>query len=295
MRTFLRWLRLSHSRTTGGNTAATATDIPKSVGSLDTSSINSTLSIEKDVLFEACRVLSAAKIPCYVWGEHALAYGFGIPTIVFDMFLLVEDPEAAAQALLDRGLVRAKPNPLFAKISQFRQAPRLVVSTPSPTSSGNIAGHLKDSELPNIGDAEDPGWVLLRASDWPNNTLAHAGSSYIPSMSAYLNCLISTYMETFDIELRSHISCHISYFYYYLKEVETDEFNEKILLENRQFHFDRLTRNHDRREIVSERILVVNRHIRQRIRRGEHKPSKNAKLTSTSREHALIRIDEVQE
>jgi hypothetical protein len=282
LRTMFQRLRPSDSncRTTGRNNTAIAKDIPKSVGSLDTGSIKSTLSGEKDVPFDACRVLSAANIPCYTWGEHALSYGFGIPTVVWDVFLLVDDPEAATQVLLDWGVVRAKPNPRFARISQFRQAPRFVVSTSSPDNSGKNAGHSKGNELSNLFDEEDPGWVLLRASDWPNNTLASAGSSYIPSMPAYLNCLISTYMETFDLELRSHICCHIAYFYYYLKEVKTDEFSKKILLENRQFQFDRLAPNKDRREIMAERILLVHRDIRQRIRRGEQKPCKNAKLTS---------------
>jgi hypothetical protein len=272
-----RWL------TIGSTKASSGTISPHSIESL-----------EKEIAFDACRVLSASRIPSYMWGEHALAC-YGVPTFLFDVFLLVDDPEAAAQVLLAWGLVRTKPNPRFNRISEIQQAPRLAVPTSCLENAGNIARQSKKEELPDAEDEDHPGWILLRADDWPDNMLVFASRSYIPPLSIYLNCLISTYMETFDIERRCRIACHITYFYSYIEEVKTDDFSKKISLENRQFHFDRLTSDHDRHHIIFEKVLIANRDIRQRIRRREYKPSMNGISTSTITTRGLSRIDETNE
>ena len=247
---------------------------------------------EADIAFDACRVLSDSNIPCYMWGEHALAY-YGVPAFVWDVSLLVEEPEVAEKPLLEWGLVRTKPNPRFSSNDQIRRAPRLAVPIPTAHSAG-AASQPPDHELP-IADEENPGWILLRASDWPNSMIASKGESYIPPLSTLLNCLISTYMETFDIDHRSDLACHISYFYSYFDEVTTDEFAKKIMLENRQFHFDQLTQNHDRQHIIFEKVLVANRAIRERIRRGELVPTKDGKVASPSVTRALYVICETGE
>lgn len=123
--------------------------------------------------------------------------------------------------------------------------------------------------------------------------LAFASRSYITSLLIYLNCLISIYIQTFDINRRSDIEYLI--FYSYVKKIKTDEFIEKIILENRQFHFDRLIINHDRYNTILEKILIANRDIRQRIRRGEHEPSINGILTRMNAARALSSIDEISE
>ncbi len=98
LRTFFRGLSLR--RQEGRSDRAIATGIPKSVASYDTASMKSTPSLEKDILFDPDRILSASQIHSYKWGEYALVC-YGIPTIAWAVFLLVDDPEAAAQVLLD--------------------------------------------------------------------------------------------------------------------------------------------------------------------------------------------------
>jgi hypothetical protein len=52
--------------------------------------MSSMLTLEKEIPFDACRLLSAAKMPSYysyLWREYALA-SYGIPTIVWDVFYM---------------------------------------------------------------------------------------------------------------------------------------------------------------------------------------------------------------
>ena len=56
------------------------------------------------------KALESCDIPCAVWGEDLLRH-FGVPTIIFDHFLLVSNPETAASKLESRGFHRLPPNP----------------------------------------------------------------------------------------------------------------------------------------------------------------------------------------
>ena len=46
-------------------------------------------------------------IPSVVWFEDAIGH-YGVPTVVFDLYLLVSDIDAAAEVLLRRGWTYAK-------------------------------------------------------------------------------------------------------------------------------------------------------------------------------------------
>ncbi len=51
---------------------------------------------------QPCYVLHDHGIPCVVWFEDAIAY-YGVPTVVFDLYVLVSDIEIAAQVLIQDG------------------------------------------------------------------------------------------------------------------------------------------------------------------------------------------------
>lgn len=125
--------------------------------------------------------------------------------------------------------------------------------------------------------------------------LASVAASFRPRLDPFLNCLISAYMETFELNLRSHIVCHIYTSYLHVKEVTKIEFSNKILLENLQFCYDWSTKNHDRRDIIFKKIWIANRDIRQRSRKGEYEPSMNGPRISTTLSRDLYEIDEATE
>ncbi|KAJ5459462.1 hypothetical protein N7530_011406 [Penicillium desertorum] len=56
----------------------------------------------KLAMTRACRLLKESGIPCYLWAEDALAY-YGVPTVVFDVHIVVGDVKKAADALVERG------------------------------------------------------------------------------------------------------------------------------------------------------------------------------------------------
>jgi hypothetical protein len=57
--------------------------------------------------YEAPATLTSHGIPCVIWAEDALSH-YGVPTVVFDPFLLVDDPEAAAECLCNAGYIRCQ-------------------------------------------------------------------------------------------------------------------------------------------------------------------------------------------
>jgi hypothetical protein len=51
-------------------------------------------------------------VPCVIWAEDALHH-YGVPTVVFDMFCLVEDEISAAQKLEETGFSRLPEDPVY--------------------------------------------------------------------------------------------------------------------------------------------------------------------------------------
>src|SRR4051812_8728567 len=52
--------------------------------------------------FQPCYSLLEAGIPCVVWCEDAVGY-YGVPTVVFDLYVLVSDIDEAAKVLIQEG------------------------------------------------------------------------------------------------------------------------------------------------------------------------------------------------
>src|ERR1039458_8404997 len=109
--------------------------------------------------FSPCRILYEAGVPCVIWGEDALT-AYDIPTIVFDLFLLVHDPESAALVLASHGFTRTTPSPRFYDIPQMSDyVPRLAY-IPASTIHHDMAN------LPTADDVNAPGVILLPAKYW---------------------------------------------------------------------------------------------------------------------------------
>jgi len=63
------------------------------------------------------------RIPCVIWAEDALAH-YGVPTVCFDLFLLVHDSAQATKCLTDGGFVRVGLN------KRYKDIPRLDEGVP---------------------------------------------------------------------------------------------------------------------------------------------------------------------
>ena len=66
-------------------------------------------SLAQDSCHQACEALDLESLPCLMWREHALGH-CGVPALFFDMFLLVNDIEDSAQALIKPGIERTAAN-----------------------------------------------------------------------------------------------------------------------------------------------------------------------------------------
>ena len=106
------------------------------VSAIKRSSCPKTLDYDSDVSevehprLQVCQALSLERLPCSIWGEDALAH-HGVPTLVFDVFLLVHDPEKSAQALIELCFERTAANPRFKRMPPLSaEAPRLAIPVP---------------------------------------------------------------------------------------------------------------------------------------------------------------------
>ncbi|KAJ5899521.1 hypothetical protein N7495_004265 [Penicillium taxi] len=200
--------------------------------------MTSRLTGSKNPRYKPCDCLLRVGIPCKIWGEDVLFY-HGVPTLVFDLFILVSDPEASRQ-LVSHGYIRTTPNKRFIKIPELSsQAPRLVLAEkimeiPSMTSDATGLLQADDTVLPGV--------VLLSATEW-NYSLPHSLADLqelIPSLHEYFDSIVEKWMDlTANMHsLRRYLAIHIHYHSVYLDEFWTKEFENEIRLEHRQLLFD---------------------------------------------------------
>jgi hypothetical protein len=165
----------------------------------------SDLSVMENLRFLPCRILYEAGVPCVIWGEDALT-AYDIPTIVWDLFLLVHDPESAARVLASHGFSRTTPNPRFSNIPQMsHNVPRLAQI---PASAFHDM-----ADLPKGDDVNAPGVILLPAKYWRYKLprTVNEVDNFIPPLSTLLNTLIGVWIDLPDNAafLRDYIAIHI--------------------------------------------------------------------------------------
>jgi hypothetical protein len=135
-------------------------------------------------------------------GEDLLRH-FGVPTIVFDHFLLVPNPETAASKLESRGFHPLPPNPRYCFLEELtRNSIRL-----SHASGQHIDDHLAI--------------VLLPADAWHfSMSLLSPKSDIIPPLSAVIESYIDTYLNAEMLYFRCHLRTHMAYLADYVKDAK---------------------------------------------------------------------------
>jgi hypothetical protein len=197
---------------------------------------------------------------------------YDIPTIVFDPFLLVHDPESAARVLASHGFNRTTPSPRFYDIPQMSDnVPRLAQIPAS-------AIH-EMADLPKADDVNAPGVILRPAEYWRYKLprTVNEVNNFIPPLSTLLNTLIDVWIDLpdSDILLREHIATHIGYFYLYNQDIRRPDFENELAVENRQVHFELLRGNDSPYvSLMTKKCQEHHRNIRNQIRLGRYKPSR---------------------
>lgn len=146
--------------------------------------------------YTPCWSLLCAGVPCVVLFEDASAY-HGVPTCLFDLYILVDDIDAAATVIArDPGWV-----PVATRKNTIGNS---TVDVPlvrlGPPSEGSTTPTHEPSHI-----------VLLRARDWFFN-LTDVEESFFPPLLPLLNALYRTLFEG-TYGQRQWTSLHLSYLY----------------------------------------------------------------------------------
>lgn len=182
--------------------------------------------------YSVCQVFFDHQIPHAIWFEGALTH-YGVPTVVFDLYVLVEDFELAANILARAGW------------TFDMQKPHLI---------GNAEVDLMDFPQQRLISPDSlTRTVLLPAKDWKFPLTSDTRVEYaplenkstyrmlpFPQLAGLLDALIENWLDcpSNDAMLLIVLAYQISYLYAHVPALKQKSFAEQIKYEHRQFHFD---------------------------------------------------------
>jgi hypothetical protein len=216
-------------------------------------------------------ILRNCNVPCVVWFEDAIAH-YGVPTVVFDLYVLVPDIDIAVQLLIQHGwtLVPQEHGRIGnAEVDSMQY--RLAL----PFQDHLSRSHPQPS-IPSFSDFRSPiTTVLLPAADWNFNLEGHGRdhvqSSYtdiFPPLAGLLDALIDSLLDCpfTNVILQSHLACQVACLYGHVPELQDQTFADNLIHEHRQYHFDVLSgMTNGTRPFISHQ-----RNVREAIRQGTH-------------------------
>lgn len=170
--------------------------------------------------YTACHVLRAANVPCVVFFEDADLH-YGVPTMLFHLYLLVPEIEHAADILSQKGwfyLEDYKPN-----IGQ------------------------KPVDIPQIrmlhkGGPESVHVVLLPAAAYLY-TFRDMSEGFFPRLPDLVDALMQLLL-TGDDKMQFAIRVHLAYLYGHVPELKAAGMVEHLMPINRQAHLDLVAGGH---------------------------------------------------
>ncbi|OAA59032.1 hypothetical protein SPI_06234 [Niveomyces insectorum RCEF 264] len=209
--------------------------------------------MERTGRYATCWVLHEDGIPCVVWFEDAVAH-YGVPTVVFDLHLLVEDIDTAAQALRNHGWETAadRANDQYIFFSEKDAKPHHRLVWPEP---------------PNHTGYPNTRTFLFNTTDWcfPAEYLDRSTSpTFPPQLPKLVDALIDSVLDvkggsmTYD-----HVAVMLGYLYGYVSEMKKASFADRLTYEHRQFHYDILTIDR-----FTLKFVAHERTVRQQFRDG---------------------------
>lgn len=192
--------------------------------------------------YQPCYILQDSNIPCVVWCEDAVAH-YGVPTVVFSLYLLVPDIEVAAGILMETGWIHEDENNTRFGNALLRSAHRRL--TP-PVDATKSALWRPEMDPPPPPSKEPPGpttTILLPASQWNFDFSGTSEQSFIPPLPALLDGLIDTLLDDplTDSMFWGHLCVLIGHLYGYTPALKCESFAEELKYEHRQFHYDPLS------------------------------------------------------
>jgi hypothetical protein len=226
--------------------------------------------METPARHQPCLLLQEAGVPCVVWFEDALHH-YGVPIVVFDLYLLVPDINQAAQVLLHKGWTHAtaQPSSDMNFLARHPEIEHRRLNPPGGDPGGQplpwpppLPGELRPSPVTT---------VLLPAADWkfPAEKLAAASlNGFSPPLPALTDALIERLLDSpHGSRLQGHVALQICYLYGHVRELRERSVAEELINENRQFHNDALYGM----DIGTLPVLAHERQVRDELRNGKRR------------------------
>ncbi|KAL4908143.1 hypothetical protein BDW74DRAFT_146923 [Aspergillus multicolor] len=192
--------------------------------------------------YDPCFILGDNKVPYAVWFEDAVLL-YGVPTVVFDLYILVLDLNISAEYLVNAGWAL--------DTKSLHQIGNSEVDTPQ------VALLSPDGETKT---------VLLLASDWKfslavNSTLERVFLTLaamvdgvrmterlpdkrvsFPTLPGLLDALIESWLDGPGYcDTLQHLAVMLNYLYEYAPALKEVSFVDQLRYEHRQFHYDVLS------------------------------------------------------
>ncbi|OJI87735.1 hypothetical protein ASPTUDRAFT_421134 [Aspergillus tubingensis CBS 134.48] len=185
----------------------------------------------RDARYNVCQVLTDNRVPHAIWFEDALVH-FDVPTAVFDLYILVEAIDVAANILAKAGW------------HSDIQAPHLIGNA-----EVDLLNFPQQRLIPPDGETRT---ILLPATDWKFPLTSDTRSEFVPlkvmpslkvpfpPLASFLDALIESWLDCpSNYEMLSLVlACQISYLYAHVPALKEKSFAEQLRFEHRQFHFD---------------------------------------------------------
>ncbi len=226
--------------------------------------------------FQPCYLLHECQIPCVVWFEDAIAH-YGVPTIVFNLYILVPNIDEAAEVLVQQGWTLAEQEQAKVGNAIVESAQHCLIPPKDDSGKARSDTGMLSTEPPPLPSKEPPGpttTVVLPAADWNFTLPEHcqyssngSTTTFFPPLPGLLDALIDSLLDapSNNSMLWGHLVCQVSYLYLYTA-VKERSFAEHLKYEHRQYHFDSLSAM----STGTIQFIDYQRTIRGVLRRGEY-------------------------
>ncbi|KAI0010564.1 hypothetical protein F4779DRAFT_616531 [Xylariaceae sp. FL0662B] len=161
-----------------------------------------------------------------VWFEDAVA-NYGVPTVVFDLHLIVPDIDEASAILQESGWERLLSPPTEEDVGSVDDSPPAAIR-PDQIPIGRVAT------------------VLYSAAEWDitKDTLVEASQNqFYPRLPMLINTLIDSLLDIpLECGLYDQVEVMMAYLYGHVPELQDRAFADQLDPAHRQFHLDRLSK-----------------------------------------------------
>lgn len=215
---------------------------------------------------EPCEILRQDHIASTLWLEDAIV-NYNVPTCVFDLFLLVSDPDAAARSLCSAGWTEVETETDIQRCP-FAAPPHSihhVCLEPPLTTEERQDDVPEDDAAPATNGPTRT--VLLSARDCHTSLESLSpDDDFIPPLDFLIDGLIAGVLDAEpESKLERRLYIQLAYLYGHCEDTRSAHLIGQLRHENRQFHIDALTGP----SVGKSPLIAWNRRVRGELLDGK--------------------------